>query len=255
MTKLSVSNAVPTSVPGPGSAPASESTPASGPVPGPESVSLAGADSANADAQRPGTPDVRPPRAIRLVALLGSTRRGSLNGALLGAARVLSPAGVAIEAFPIERLPFYDADLDARDATPEVRALRAAIAASDGLLVVTPEYNHSLPAVVKNAIDWASRPPAAAPLAGRPVLLMGATAGRSAVKYALGHAHEILGFLGARVFERRLGIPLAGQLVDAAGELSDPALRAEAAALLADFSAWVRASGVADDPGRLEVAA
>ena len=230
-------------------------TPTSIPIPG--AGAGAGTDAARGAVvlQALGASHGHAPQPIRIVALVGSTRRGSFNGALLRAARDVAPAGVAIEAFPIERLPFYDADLDARGATSEVDALREAIAASDGLLVVTPEYNHSLPAVVKNAIDWASRPAAAAPLKGRPVLLMGATAGRSAVKYALAHAGEILAFLGARVFERRLGIALAGERVDASGDLSDPALRAELAALLAEFAGWIRATGASDDPGRLGAAA
>ncbi|MGC8633321.1 MAG: NADPH-dependent FMN reductase [Candidatus Limnocylindrales bacterium] len=173
--------------------------------------------------------------------MLGSTRRGSLNAALLRAARTVAPADVIIVPLSIEQLPFYNGDLESEGGSPLVHSFRAAIAAADGLLIVTPEYNHSLPAVVKNAIDWASRPPSDRLLAGRPVLLMGATGGRSGVKYALGHAAEILGFLGARPFERRLGVPLAGERQGPDGELSDPVLRGEVAALLAEFAASIRA--------------
>jgi NAD(P)H-dependent FMN reductase len=181
------------------------------------------------------------PAALRIVALLGSTRRGSLNAALLRAARAVTPADVIIVPLSIEHLPFYDGDLESDGGTPLVHSFRGAIAAADGLLIVTPEYNHSLPAVIKNAIDWASRPPSDRLLAGRPVLLMGASAGRSGAKYALGHAAEILGFLGARPFARRLGVPLAGERQDPAGELSDPVLRSELADLLAEFGAAIRA--------------
>lgn len=181
------------------------------------------------------------PGPLRIAALLGSVRRGSLNAALLRAARAVAPVDLIIVPLSIERLPFYDGDLEASGASPAVHSFRAAIAAADGLLIVTPEYNHSLPAVVKNAIDWASRPPSDRLLAGRPVLLMGATAGRSGAKYALGHAAEILGFLGARPFERRLGVPLAGELQDPAGELSDPVLRGQVAELLAEFAGSIRA--------------
>jgi chromate reductase, NAD(P)H dehydrogenase (quinone) len=178
---------------------------------------------------------------VRIAALVGSSRRASLNGALLRAARTASPAGVVIEPLSLEGIPFYDADLDASGTSEHVRAFRAAVAGSDGLLLVTPEYNRSLPAILKNAIDWASRPRAVAVLAGRPVLLIGATSGRSGVKYALQHAADVLAVAGAIPFERRYGLSLAGNRLDAAGELSDGALRADLADLLADFAAFSEA--------------
>ena len=180
---------------------------------------------------------------VRVAALVGSLREASLNRALLEAARDLAPSGLAIEPVEIGDLPFFDADLEARGDPLPVRRLKAAIDAADALLIATPEYNHSLPAVLKNAIDWASRPAPASPLAGKPVLIMGASAGRSGAKYALAHVAEVLTHTRMVPFERRLGVPVAGALVDTDGRLSDEAVRAELAGLLADFAEAVRAEG------------
>jgi chromate reductase len=177
---------------------------------------------------------------LRVVALVGSLRRASLNRALLDAARDLAPPGLAIEPAEIGDLPFFDADLEARGDPLAVRRLKAAIAEADAVVVVTPEYNHSLPAVLKNAIDWASRPAPVSPLAGKPVLIMGASSGRSGAKHALAHAADVLAHTRMIPFERRLGVPLAGDLLDADGRLADATARAELAALLADFARAVR---------------
>jgi chromate reductase len=173
---------------------------------------------------------------LRVVAIVGSLRGASLNRALLDAARELAPPDLAIEPAEIGDLPFFDADLEARGDPLPVRRLKAAIAKADALLVVTPEYNHSLPAVLKNAIDWASRPSPASALAGRPVLIMGASSGRSGAKHALAHAADVLAHTRMIPFERRLGVPLAGDLIDADGRLADAAVRAELAGLLTDFA-------------------
>ncbi|MDQ3449155.1 MAG: NAD(P)H-dependent oxidoreductase, partial [Chloroflexota bacterium] len=135
------------------------------------------------DRRRDATP-------IHIVALLGSLRRGSFNGSLLRAAQDLAPEGVEIEAFSLADVPFYDGDLEAEGDPTPVRGLKVAIGEADAVLLVTPEYNRGLPAVSKNAIDWASRPPFDSHLAGKPVLLMGATTGRSATKHALQQAAD-----------------------------------------------------------------
>lgn len=189
------------------------------------------------------SPDLRPTiipnPPLRVAALVGSLRQASLNRALLEAAREVAPVGLVIEPVEIGDLPFYDADLEARGDPPPVRRLKTAIAGTDALLIVTPEYNRSLPAVLKNAIDWASRP--SSPLAGKPVLLMGAGPGRSGAQSALEHLAEVLTHIRAVPFERRLGVARAGDLIDADGRLSDPALRVAVANLLADFARSVRA--------------
>src|SRR5262245_30816970 len=116
----------------------------------------------------------------KIVGISGALRQGSYNAALLRGAVDLAPAGLVIEIASIRGIPLYDGDLEAADGIPEpVRMLKDLIAAADGLLLVTPEYNNSVPGVFKNAIDWLSRPPKDIPrvFGGKPVALMGATPG------------------------------------------------------------------------------
>ena len=116
----------------------------------------------------------------RILGLSGSLRAGSLNTALLRAARDLMPGGSTLGIGSIAGIPLYDGDLEARAGIPAaVAALKDAIADADGLLVATPEYNNSIPGVLKNAVDWLSRPAAdiARVFGGRPVALIGASPG------------------------------------------------------------------------------
>src|SRR5262245_55206559 len=115
-----------------------------------------------------------------IVGLSGSVRRGSFNALLLSAAARAAPSGTTVDIASIRDVPLYDGDLEAEAGIPQpVRALKERILAADGLLLVTPEYNNSVPGVFKNAIDWLSRPPAdiGRVFGGRPVGLMGATPG------------------------------------------------------------------------------
>src|SRR5437762_9071300 len=97
---------------------------------------------------------------VTLIGLSGSLRRGSFNASLLRAAVELMPEGSVLSVGTIRGIPLYDADVEAADGVPGlVETLKNAIAAADGLLVATPEYNNSMPGVMKNAIDWLSRPP------------------------------------------------------------------------------------------------
>ena len=115
-----------------------------------------------------------------LIGIAGSLRQGSFNAALLRAAAALMPDGSRLTIKSIEDIPLYNADLEKAEGVPDaVEALKDAIAASDGLLFATPEYNNSLPGVLKNAIDWLSRPPSHIKRVfhGRPVALIGASAG------------------------------------------------------------------------------
>ncbi len=179
---------------------------------------------------------------IRIVALVGSLRRGSFNRSLLRAVQEVAPRGIAIETFSLADVPFYDGDLEAEGDPTPVRALKSAIAEADAILLVTPEYNRGLPAVSKNAIDWASRPPFDSPLTGKPVLLMGATTGRSATKYALQQAADSLAYAQAVPFEERYGLPRASDRIDDDGRLTDPDTRAELRRLLGAFASSVRRS-------------
>src|SRR5690606_30240343 len=122
---------------------------------------------------------------VELIGIAGSLRRGSFNRALLRAAERLAPQGTTIGVGSIEQIPLYDGDRERDDGTPPaVRALQDSIAAADGLLIATPEYNASMPGVLKNAIDWLSRPAKDIPrvFGGKAVALIGATPGRGGTR-------------------------------------------------------------------------
>ena len=115
-----------------------------------------------------------------IIGLCGSLRRGSFNRMLLGAAVEMAPQGTVIETESIREIPLYDGDVEDEQGVPAaVQRLKDRIAEADGVLIVTPEYNNSIPGVLKNAIDWLSRPAADIPrvFRGRPVAIMGATPG------------------------------------------------------------------------------
>lgn len=115
---------------------------------------------------------------IRVLAFAGSLREDSYNRALIDAAVEVAPENMQIEFFDIQPVPAYNADLDNEDDRPEaVRHLKDAIAGADALLFATPEYNYGIPGVLKNAIDWASRPMGSTPMAGKVAAVMGATTG------------------------------------------------------------------------------
>lgn len=138
-----------------------------------------------------------PARPITIVGIAGSLRRQSFNAALLRAAMELAPDRMSITPAAIGDLPLYDDDLRASDYPPAVEALVKAMQAADGLLFVTPEYNRSIPGVLKNAIDWASRRPDH-PFKGKPVAIMGASRGVLGTIMANHHLRQILVYLDAR---------------------------------------------------------
>jgi chromate reductase len=117
------------------------------------------------------------PEPLRLLGLSGSLRRQSHCTAVLRTIAEALPEGLALELFPLHDVPLYDQDRDGEDAPEAVRALRGAIAAADGLAVISPEYNYGMSGVLKNALDWASRPAMRSPLKGKPTLLMTASPG------------------------------------------------------------------------------
>jgi chromate reductase len=114
---------------------------------------------------------------LRVVCVAGSLRKASYNRGLLRAAVDVAPAGMLITAFDLAGIPMYNGDVEAQGTPGSVEALKGAIREADGLLIATPEYNYGVPAVLKNAIDWASRPPKESPLLLKPAALMGASPG------------------------------------------------------------------------------
>jgi len=154
---------------------------------------------------------------VRILGISGSLRRGSFNAATLRAAQELAPAGMTIERFDIAPIPLYNEDVRQQGFPPPVEDLRARIKAADGLLIVTPEYNYSIPGVLKNAIDWASRPPEQ-PFDGKPIGIMGAAASALGTARAQYHLRQCFVFLNALVMNRpEVMIPLAQNKFDAKG--------------------------------------
>ncbi len=150
---------------------------------------------------------------MRWITLCGSTRRHSFNARLLQAAAAAAPEGVAIVHAPaLDTLPHFSEDLepDARQAGP-VAALADAVRGGDGLLVATPEYNQSIPGVLKNALDWLSRHPGQSLLEGRRAALMGATVGPWGTRVAQAHLRHVLGVAGVAVFPRPLLVAAAAR--------------------------------------------
>lgn len=116
-------------------------------------------------------------KQFKVLAIAGSLRRGSYNRALVKAAGEIAPQHMEIQILDLHDIPLYNADVEEEGYPPEVLRLQNAIADSDALLIATPEYQHGVPGVLKNAIDWASRPPGKAAIIGKPVAIMGATPG------------------------------------------------------------------------------
>jgi NAD(P)H-dependent FMN reductase len=178
-----------------------------------------------------------------VIGIAGALRRGSYNAALLRAAVELAPAGLAIEIASIREIPLYDGDVETERGIPEpVRSLKERIAAADGLLLVTPEYNNSLPGVFKNAIDWLSRPASdiARVFGGKPVALMGATLGMGGTALAHTAWLPVLRVLGTNAwFGPRVCVSNAAKAFDADGRLVDDSVRSSVARHLAGFAAFI----------------
>jgi chromate reductase len=174
-----------------------------------------------------------------IVGFAGSLRRGSFNAALLRAAAAAMPSGSVLEQASIAGIPLYDADLEAAQGVPPAAAsLKERIAAADGLLIVTPEYNNSIPGVVKNAIDWLSRPPGDIPriFGGRRVALIGASPGGFGTILSQAAWLPVLKTLGTDLWSGgRLLVSRAGSVFDESGNLKDEKVAAQLRTFLAGF--------------------
>lgn len=175
---------------------------------------------------------------MRVLGISGSLRKASYNTAALRAARELAPAGMLIEQAEIGGIPLYDEDLRAAGLPAAVERLRAQIRAADAVLLVTPEYNYSIPGVLKNAIDWASRQPDQ-PFDGKPVAIMGATGGLLGTARAQYHLRQMLVFLNAfPVNKPEVFIGQAASKFDAEGRLTDETTRGFIRQLLEALEQW-----------------
>jgi NAD(P)H-dependent FMN reductase len=178
-----------------------------------------------------------------VIGLSGSLRRASYNAALLRTTAELAPAGCTIEIASIRDIPLYDGDLEAEQGIPKpVAALKDRIAAADGLLLVTPEYNNSIPGVFKNAIDWLSRPASdiSRVFGNKAVGLIGATPGGMGTAFSQTAWLPVLRTLGTRpFFGKILYVSGAGKIFDAQGRLTDNELRERVRAYIEQFAAFV----------------
>jgi chromate reductase len=162
---------------------------------------------------------------FKILGMSGSLRKGSYNTMALRAAQKLAPAGAAVETFDIAPIPLYNEDVKAAGFPAPVQALREKIAAADGLLIVTPEYNYSIPGVLKNTIDWASRPPNQ-PFNEKPIAIMGASPGMLGSARAQYHLRQCFVFLnGMLVNKPEIMISAANTKFNEAGELTDDAAK------------------------------
>lgn len=183
-------------------------------------------------------------RPLRVLCLAGSLRRASWNRSLLQAAASLAPAGVEAEVYDaLATVPLFDEDLERAEpeGPPGVRALRIAIAAADGLVIATPEYNHALPGVLKNALDWLSREsPQGEVLAERPVAVLGASSGPWGTRLAQASLRQVLHTCGALVMPSpTLFMARAAEHFDAQGALADDAARASLQRFMGAFAGWI----------------
>ncbi|RZI41987.1 NAD(P)H-dependent oxidoreductase [Herbaspirillum sp. HC18] len=182
-----------------------------------------------------------------IVGIAGSLRAASFNASLLRAAAGVMPDGAVLEIGSIKGIPLYDGDVEANEGIPEtVTRLKDQIAAADGLLLVTPEYNNGIPGVFKNAIDWLSRPPADIPkvFGNRPVAVMGASPGGFGTILAQNAWLPVLRTLGTQPwFGGRLLVSRAGGVFNEGGEMVDEKMKEQLRQFMRGFVEFAGASG------------
>jgi len=176
--------------------------------------------------------------ALNVLALSGSLREKSYNTALLREAGRLAPAGMTIDIASIRDIPLYDADVEANGFPAPVTMLSDKVKSADALLIATPEYNFSIPGVLKNVIDWLSRPPLDAALARKPVAIVGA-GGRLGSARAQYHLRQVCGCLSMLPVPRpEIFVLNAWDQFDAQGRLKDEAVAKQVRDLLAALADW-----------------
>ena len=177
--------------------------------------------------------------SLRVLGFAGSLRRASYNRALLRAAKENAPQGMIIDIFDLAPVPLYNGDLEAEGDPPGVAALKAAIREADAVLMVTPEYNHGVPAVTKNAVDWASRPAREAPLGGKPVGIIGASPGMTGSARGQSQLRQAFEFTNSLCMPQpELLVFKAHEKFDEEGRLTDAATARYLVRYLEAFLVW-----------------
>lgn len=175
---------------------------------------------------------------LTLLGISGSLRKGSYNSALIRIAREECPPGIDLFIADISEIPPYNEDVRLQGEPPPVTAFKDQIRAADALLIATPEYNYSMPGVLKNALDWASRPPESSPLSSKPMAIMGAGGlmGTSRAQY---HLRQVAVFTNMFPLNKpELFIRRAAEKFDAEGNPRDPMLRDRVRNLIEALVAW-----------------
>jgi len=199
-----------------------------------------------------GTPGT-PPQRHRVVGMVGSLRQGSLNRALLHAAIELAPVALEIVPLDISGVPLYNSDVEATATPSAVHELRVAVMQADAILIATPEYNHGVPGVLKNAIDWLSRPPADSALNGKPCGIIGASPGMTGTARAQSQLRQAFVFTNTYAMLRpEVLVARANTKFDGDGRLTDEATRTHLAAFLAEFWKWIELVGGGAGPTRTQ---
>ena len=177
---------------------------------------------------------------MHILVILGSLRNGSFNRMTLDAAIEVAPQGMIFERAEIGDLPLYNQDIENAGIPASVLRLKDQIRKADGLLFVTPEYNYSMPGVLKNAIDWASRPPKENPFNGKPCGIMTASTGIGGGAKAQYHLRQSCVFINLIAMNRpEVIIPRAMEKFDEQGKLKDEATKKIIASFMQSFYEWV----------------
>jgi chromate reductase len=178
---------------------------------------------------------------LRVVGLVGSLRSRSYNRALLVAARELAPPHLIIETHDLGDVPLFNEDLEAGGPPAAVASLRSAVRRADGLLLVTPEYNHGVPGVMKNAVDWLSQPLRKSALEGKPTALMGASTGLAGTARGQSQLRQAFVLTNSPVMPQpEVLVGRAHEKFDASGRLTDEPTRQFVAMFLTRLSSWLR---------------
>lgn len=177
---------------------------------------------------------------MHFLGISGSLRKDSFNSGALRACADVLPPGVTLSTFDLSPIPLYNEDVRAQGLPDAVQQLRAQIKAADALVIATPEYNYSIPGVLKNAIDWASRPPEQ-PFNGKPIALIGATPGGFGTSRAQYHLRQVFVYLNAHLLNQpEVFISAAPSKFDANGHLTDTATAEQLGKMLAALADWSR---------------
>jgi chromate reductase len=177
---------------------------------------------------------------LRVVGIAGSLRRGSLNRALIQAAVELAPVALEIVPHGLSDVPLYNGDVEAAGVPQGVYELRVAVRKADAILIATPEYNHSVPGVLKNAIDWLSRPSIDSALNRKPCGIVGASPGMTGTARAQSQLRQALVFTHTYAMLRpEVLVAQANTKFDGDGHLTDDGTRNHLSVFLSEFVKWI----------------